>query len=204
MNTIYSTAPEVKQIALAGFPSYSGKMFRVKQFVPLTLESTWAGGCRDYYAFVNLATMQAVSVPENGNPFLDVGTFKCSKLPDNIALLRHVIYSGKDLGIEIMVNTENLAKLLPAPVELTMAQKIVLAFTAQRKSSYNGKNRAQMALEDVGLPVVEFEQAKAEMIARGLLNSAGAINNEGRNAVSGISNCDDLKVLGFSRFGITY
>ena len=144
-------------------------------------DSYWSGGSRDYYVAVNLVTRQTFPVPENGTPFMPE-VFQASAIPANWAIVCHTIFCGKDLGLTVYVNAENLAKMLPAPVSLTRAQVVVLVFTRERKSSYNGRNRQQMAEDEIGMPRVEWEQAKAELVARGLLKSSGAITDDGRNA----------------------
>lgn len=202
MTTIHTNAPEVQLLGRKAFPSYSGKQFKVTAFTgPMTLDSTWSGGSRDYWAIVQMNGAKRFQVPENGNPFLNGGkTFKCGRLPNGIALVRHTIFSGKDLGLEIYVNPENLNRLaLPQPAEITLGQKIVLAYTRSRKSSYNGRNRAEMALDESGFPLDQWEEAKAECIAKGWLNKAGAITNEGRNVIQWTSP-ESLRVPGFKRF----
>jgi hypothetical protein len=146
-------------------------------------DSYWSGGSRAYYVAVNLQSGQSFPVPENGTPFMPE-VFQASTLPANWAIVRHTIFCGKDLGLTVSVNAENLQKMLPPARNFTKAQVAVLVFTRERKSSYNGKNRQQMAQDEIGLPAPEWNQARAELIAMGLLNSAGAITNEGRNAAS--------------------
>lgn len=180
---LYTQDNEVKRIALAAFPNYAGKSFSVETFSPTRLDSCWEGGSRDFYRFVNLATLQTVGVPENGTPFSNGGQIlKCDVLPFNVAMVRHTVFCGKDLGLTVHVGAENLGKYLPAPVELTLAQRIVLVTTRERKSSYNGQNRQQMAEADCGLPEPEWTKAKAELIAKGLLKANGSITDDGRNA----------------------
>ncbi len=192
---IYSQAPELKQIAIAAFPAYSGSKFSVDTQAPSRLNSCWSGGSRDYYALIELSTLRSIPVPENGTPFSNGGQiFTLTSLPLNVALVRHTIFCGKDLGITVFVSPENMNRFaLPEPIELTLAQKIVLVCTRERKSSYNGRNRQQMALDDCGLPMIEWDQAKAELIAKGLLKSNGAISDDGRNAASGQPQLYSLK-----------
>lgn len=73
-----------------------------------------------------------------------------------------------------------------------------LEYTCARKSSYNGRNRCQMLQDDMqhkirsgwgglaylsAVPTTEqWEAAKASLIAKGLLNKAGAVTVAGRNA----------------------
>lgn len=186
MNTIHTNAPEVRNLAAQAFPGYNGKTFSVSAFNgPRSLPSCWDSGSRSYYVLVNMATGKTWTVPENGNPFSNGGkTFRIGRLPHNVALVEHHIAFGKDMGIAICVHPENLNRYaLPAPQELTRGQKIVLSYTRSRKSSHNGRNRQQMAFEDCGFPAADWEKSKAECIAVGWLNKAGAITDAGRNVI---------------------
>jgi len=181
---IYTQCEEVKRVARTAFPDYSGNKFSVDTYSgEMRLDSCWDGGSRDYYSLVDLGGMRAVSIPENGNPFSSGGQiFKASSLPFNVAIVQHTIFCGKDLGITVFVQPENLNQSwLPAPVEMTLAEKIVLTCTRERKSSYNGRNRQQMAFDDCGLPETEWNTAKASCIAKGWLKANGSITDSGRN-----------------------
>ncbi len=205
MNTIYTDAPEVRAIAAIAFPGYSGKRFRVEPLSGnMRLDSYWSGGSRDYYCLVNMETRQTIPIPENGTPFSNGGQiFTLDNLPLNIALCEHSIFCGKDVGVKIYVHPDNLNRFaLAAPVDLTLAEKIVLAYTRERKSSYNGQNRAQMALADSGLPLADWETAKAACIGKGLLKGNGAITDAGRNAIGSVQTLN-LKVPGFNPYAFT-
>lgn len=201
---IYTDAPEVRRIASLAFPAYTGRKFKVDTLTgPKRLDSCWSGGSRDYYVVIDLETGQSVPIPENGTPFSNGGQiFTVDNLPrPNIAIVQHTIFCGKDLGITIYVSPENLNRFaLPERPALTLAQRIVLAFTIGRKSSYNGRNRAEMALYEAGLPLAEWDQAKAELIAMGLLKSNGAVTDSGRNANQ--DNAETIRVPGFNPYGI--
>lgn len=202
MNELWTTAPEVKRIVSLAFPSYTGDKIRVTAITGnMRLDSTWSGGSRDYWCLVDMTTGKHVAIPENGNPFMNGGqVFTLEALPINIALVQRIYFCGKDLGCRVHVSPDNLNRMaLPAPKELTLAQKIVLGFTAGRKSSYNGQNRQQMAESETGLKQAEWEQAKAECIAAGWLKNNGAITNEGRNAI-GNERCENLRVPGYKQY----
>lgn len=181
---LYTQAPEVVQIVKTAFPDYNGRKFSVDTVSgTMRLDSYWDGGSRDYFCFVDMSNMQSFPVPENGTPFTNNGQiFKLEALPENIALVRHTVFCGKDLGCTVFVAPNNLNRFaLPAPSELTLAEKIVLTCTCERKSSYNGRNRQQMAFDDTGLPANEWEKAKSDCISKGWLKSNGSITDEGRN-----------------------
>lgn len=66
---------EVREIGLAAFTSYQGRKFQVESLSgEMTLESYWSGGSRDYWCFVELASLrQTRPVVENGTPFSNGG-----------------------------------------------------------------------------------------------------------------------------------
>ena len=114
-------------------------------------------------------------------------------LEPDLAVVRHTIFRGKDLGLTFYVHPAAIAKLLPAPSEeLDAIAKMVLTATRSYKSSYMGRDRYQMAKEGSqyerarkgeAFPTREaWEAAKAALIASGYLNKAGAITVKGRNA----------------------
>ena len=117
-------------MALAAFPSYAGKKFGVAPFPShgKDLTSNWSGGSRDYFALISLSTLQTLPIPQNGTPFDGKGSggLVLSALPEGAALVEHTIFSGKDLGVTVYVNSADLAPLLPSPMELTWGEKVVL------------------------------------------------------------------------------
>jgi len=178
--------PEVQALARRAFPGYTGRRFAVEPFThPLTTTSYWDGGCRDYWCLVNLATHRTWLVPENGTPFVNGGkAFKVGRLPENVALVRH--YHGRFENITIYLNPANLrADLLPPKPALDWAQSVVLAATRSLKSSYAGirNYRFHEAHERTGITEAEWNSAKDACITKGLLNRAGAITDDGRNAI---------------------
>lgn len=186
-------SPETKELVRKAFPQYNGRRISVQPFVgPIRLESYWSGGTRDYYALVSLVPGidLAANVPENGTPFTpDLKPLEV--LPANGALVCYTM--GSYEHVTIYVNAENLSKMLPAPVELSRDEKIVLAATAGLKSSYAGiKNyRFHEATERTGIALQNWDAAKAALVSRGLLNKAGAITDAGRNAI-GNTRLDNL------------
>lgn len=181
--TYYSDAPEIRDIAAKAFPGYSGKKFRVETFNgPMELRSYWDGGSRDYYVIVNMKNGRAKAVPENG---AHGNIFRISKLPDSFAIVKHTTFSGKDMGITIYVNPENMSKMLPKQDDTEWAEKVVLSATRALKSSYAGIKdyRFHTALRDTGITKPEWDKAKEALIQKGMLNKAGAITDAGRNAI---------------------
>ena len=98
------------------------------------------------------------------------------------------------MGLHYYIHPQNATALLPAKADLTSLEKLILEATRSLKSSYMGRDRYQMKLEDyrysadakngIAFPTrAEWEQAKADLYAKGYLNKAGAITVKGRNAI---------------------
>src|SRR5262245_11441810 len=196
MNTIHLD-PAMVPAGLRG--AYTGKTFKARVCEQMTIPMTaglWDGGSRDTYRVVRLedgATIEPVN--HNDAPWNGERREVQIKLEPGIAVVEHTIFCGKDMGLTFYVHPDNAAKLLPAPVELSAYEAIVLNATASYKSSYNGRDRYDMAKDDYlyrNLNSVapnqlyptrqEWDAAKQSLISRGLLNKAGAITNAGRNA----------------------
>lgn len=143
---------------------------------------------------VNIATGKGIALPENGTPFSNGGkAVRIETLPDGVALICHSM--GPYERATIYLNPANIrADMLPAPVEMTREERIVLCATRCFKSSYAGiKNyRFSEATACTGISLADWETAKLSLIGRGLLNKAGAITDEGRNAI-GDTRIESLK-----------
>ena len=192
---MYINSPEVQQIARIAFPSYSGRKFQVLPFSgPKNIHSYWDGGSRDSYVFVNLNTGKTMEVPENGT-FYTAAIGELKELPENVVLVEHSIFCGKDAGVTVFVNKNNLTKMLPAPTEVTNNELIVLVATRSLKSSYGGISnyRFHEARQVTGINLSEWEAARNSCIIKGLLNKSGAITDNGRN-VAGSGQLWSMKV----------
>ena len=185
-------------IVRAAYPGYRGRKFKIEvSDNPIDVRSYWNGGSRDYFVFVDLRSMRAAAMPAQSAFDPKIAGAESVKLPADFACVQHSIFCGKDSGITIMIGSANAAALLPAPAaELTAEQKLVLCYTAGRKSSYAGRDRCQMAIDDMesdrrfnpGKPEPitreSWNSAKESLISAGLLNKAGAITAAGKNAIA--------------------
>ena len=107
----------VGRILAATYPDYRGrKIFIVPQAYPLDVRSYWDGGSRSYYTFLNLATFERAAMPAQSAFDRQLAGADSVTLPTGIACIEHVIFCGKDLGIRIHVNPDNVARILPGTV----------------------------------------------------------------------------------------
>jgi len=100
-----------------------------------------------------------------------------------------------------------MSAALSAPKEeLTREEKIVLATTRAYKNTYGGESniRFREAHHETGISAENWEAAKKHLISRKLLTKAGAITNEGRNAISNLEffNIGMLALGGLVFFGL--
>ena len=189
MNTIYLDPNQVPS-RLRG--DYKGKQFKAVVTdtveIPITA-GLWDGGSRDLYHFVELATGICFAIPnQSAAPWDKARHAYKGELPLGVVMVEHSWFCGKDAGLTFYVRPDAAAKLLPEKSEeLSEHEKIVLYATASYKSSYNGMDRYEMAKSYAygaqSFPTrAEWDQAKASLIGKGMLNKAGAITNKGRNS----------------------
>jgi len=180
--------PDVEKIISRCFPSYTGKKVEILTSIPSQLRSYWDGGSKTSYVFYGLSDGKTYQV-ESNHPFFEAGKpCQLNGLPLGVILVSHVIFCGKDIGIRIYANNQDIAPMLPNKTEITENEKIVLAFTSGLKSSYAGISnyRFNEAHKTKGITLESWETSKTELINKGMLTKQGAITPKGRNAIAGI------------------
>jgi hypothetical protein len=187
MQQVIHLDPKMIPAQLRG--GYTGKMFKAYVCTETTIPSDagiWGGGSRDKYYAINLSTGAIVPFPgQNSAPWDSSRRDLKVTIEPGLAVVCRTIFSGKDLGLTFYLHPDNATKLLPPPTDLTEHEAIVLEATASLKSSYNGKDRYQMSQLWDGKPSMtraQWDEAKTSLIAKGLLNKAGAITVNGKNA----------------------
>jgi hypothetical protein len=104
----------VRRILQATYPSYRGrKVTIVPQRYPLNVRSCWGGGSRDYFVFLRLDTFAVAPMPAQSAFDKPVQGADAVTLPVGIVCVEHSIFCGKDAGIRIHVNPDNLVAMLP-------------------------------------------------------------------------------------------
>ncbi len=186
---MHTNAPEVVSVVHAAFPDYTGRKIQIDPFRgPMRLESYWSGGHRDYFAIIELSTLKAKDISSMCQaPFSRPGETTLSALPAGFALIRRT-YSGNSQYVHVYVHLDSMTKMLPAPIELPWAERVVLAATAGLKSHA----RLEQAIYWTKIRPDEYATAQASLKTKGLLNAQGAINNAGRNAI-GTERLHDIK-----------
>jgi hypothetical protein len=177
--------------------TYTGKKFSVVVTESMTIPADaglWDGGSRSTYSAVRLADGTAMSFPGQNLAPWDARADRKIDLQPGFVVKRHSIFCGKDSGLTFYLHPQDAAPMLPTKAELTDHESLVLNATIGFKSSYAGKDRYQMMAERINpiwaprderkpFPTREqWDAAKQSLIARGLLNKAGAVTPAGRNA----------------------
>jgi hypothetical protein len=186
---------EANQVPAQLRGAYSGKKFKAIVAEQVTIHSDaglWSGGSRDYWSGVNVNTGDAMPLPgQNDSPWNASRQEVIVNLAPGFVVVKHSMFRGTDMGLTFFVHPENAAKLLPTPsADLSAIEKLVLRATRSFKSSYAGQDRYQIAERDYSCKAMvdtwpsreQWNVAKESLIAKKLLNRAGAITPAGRNA----------------------
>jgi hypothetical protein len=187
MNVIY-LSPDMVPSHLKG--RYNGKKFKAEITTQVTIPSDaglWSGGSRDTYQAVALTSGRSVAASDNmSSPWNENRKERTITLVPGLVVVRSTMFCGKDMGLTFYVHPDNATALLPAPTaELTGYEQLVLNATCSLKSSYNGRDRYQMATEYMQgeRPTrMQWDDAKTSLINKGLLDKRGAVTVAGRNA----------------------
>lgn len=174
----------VRSVVHAAHPDYKGDKLTVVYGVKrMSLRSYWDGGSRSYFAVARLADGAAKGAPDS-HPFFDKqyeGVDEFVIPPGFVVVERR--YFGQSQYVTVHVPED--APLLAAPSEpLTDDEKLTLIATAALKASYGGVSDCRAkALRERGLSMARIEAARESLKAKKLLNKAGAITPDGRNAI---------------------
>lgn len=174
--------------------NYTGRTFTAEVSAEATIPAhagLWDGGSRDVYRLVEIATGRAVAFPGQASAPWDADRKETRfAIPAGFAVVRHSVFCGQDMGLRFTLRPEDAAPMLPAPVDLSAVERVVLIATRSYKASYGGQDRYDMAARDLRyrqgatIPTrAEWDAAKVALIARGMLDKRGAITVKGRNAV---------------------
>lgn len=107
---------DVAAIVAATFPSYKGRKFRIAAKDAVSLQDlNWSGGTRSQYRGCTLdgKSSGAADGYNARAPWDNPAEGATIPIPVGFALVEHVIFCGKDLGLRIYVNPADMPKLLP-------------------------------------------------------------------------------------------
>lgn len=96
---------------------YKGRKFWLEIKDKVTLHSTyWDGGTKSTWTAVNLATGQrSTPSPRAAAPREYGGRLEGAEIeiPLGVVIVEHAIFCGKDVGLTIYANAQDVAKFLP-------------------------------------------------------------------------------------------
>lgn len=182
--------PVAKKLAHASFPDYTGRKFKVT-VVPegsaIDVTSYWDGGTREYFVVMNLITLKTVPVPQNGDPYTK--RIAPVKIHENMCVVSHSIFMGKDMGLTFTISEKNAAQLLPdTSTNLDKKEKTVLVLLRSLKPAYR-RDEARQA----GISSTEYDTLVANLKVKQYVSSSGGITPKGRNAISDIRDLYQLQ-----------
>lgn len=85
---------------IAKLVGYRGRNIKLEPFHPMSLNSYWDGGSRDYFYFINLYNFTVTTVPQNGTPF-DRKDLRADNLEPDQVLVEVSIFRGKATACRI-------------------------------------------------------------------------------------------------------
>jgi hypothetical protein len=180
---MYVNNNPIRDLCRKAYPDYTGRKFQIEvRAYPINCASYWSGGSGDYFTFMRMDTLEIMSVPQQSAFDRKVeGVNEVSLIPGMVCIKR-TYFCGKDLGCKVYIHPENAPRLLPENVELTDLEKTVLRCTRSYKSSYAGISNYRQ--KESGLTIEVWNHTKDSLIRKGLLNRAGALTIDGKNAVN--------------------
>lgn len=174
----------LKQVFKAAFPDYNGRRFRVTwDTKTMSLVSYWSSGSRDFYALVNLSTMEVVHVPTCHPVFQKEEAEKWGFY--ELAMPWVVVCHHVGRYEYCAVYTSASPPLLDSGEGPEVDVLRLLHTTSRYKSSYAGKSDLRKAymVHTFGYTRKQVDELRAKAIEQGYMTKRNALNNKGKNAV---------------------
>ena len=118
MTTTNVKRKDVAQIVAATFPDYKGRKFRIEPRTTWTLSNlNWDGGTRSQYRTCTLDGSRSLGRADRYNamaPWANDAEGKVMPVPQGAIIVEHVMHCGRDEGLYIYVNPQDMPKLLEA------------------------------------------------------------------------------------------
>jgi len=105
---------QVKPLVEASFPKYRGRTFKVEFTETVTFwDTNWSGGSRNSYRAVRMTDGAVSSLPRNFAPWSNPVEGKEVEIPEDVVVVCHTIFCGKDLGLRFYAHPSR-SRLLEA------------------------------------------------------------------------------------------
>jgi len=116
METLQLRKADVKEILARTFPDYHGRKFRLRFSDHVILSDlNWSGGSRNEYAFVRIDGAVKSLDFSTIAPWNHNAEGQRIDLPPHVLCVKHQDFCGKDLGVVIIVNPNDI-DALPQPI----------------------------------------------------------------------------------------
>lgn len=160
---------------------HTGGLIRLNPQTDVTIPmdaGLWSGGTRRLFELVDLQTGQATPVSWHNTAPWNPDRRECRiTLQPGQAIVESGSFCGKPAGLHFYLHPVNAAALLPAKETLSPECQALVSITCELKSAYRQEEWRRR-----GYSAQQWQQAKAEAEARGLIKANGAITTKGRNA----------------------
>ena len=172
----------MNQVPAALRGSYTGKKFKAVVCTEMTIPmdaGLWSGGSRAEYSAINLENGKSMPFQGSNLAPWDGGRrdHKVTIVP-GMAVVLHSMFCGKDMGLTFYIHPDNATKMLPAPVELSKEEKVVLTTIRSYKAAY----RQQMA-QGQGISGTQYAAILQSLTEKGMLHKGNRITTKGKNAI---------------------
>jgi hypothetical protein len=188
MSTYYIERKDLTGIAKVivekAYPEYNGNRFKIEvrdTFIP---DQSWSGGSRTTWKLFKRidGSMFNPGTSLSSGIFNPKEAFQSQEIPKGCLLVQHSIFCGKDMGITVVVRTDEFdTNLLPASKHNDLSRNELIVLIAIR--SYISSARKKNALMETNITSAEYDAAITSLINKGLLRSNKSITTEGKNIV---------------------
>ena len=189
MHVAVKDLPQSVQRALKSV-GYGRRDIRVEARPSISIQGAGGDGFREFAVILNLETGHSETLkgswgganPWNPRNQVDMDE-RQHTIPMNGAVIKGTEGGNRPVYAVLYVNPDNMAALLPAPVDLTPQEDWALAIISGLKPSYRGEyfERRDLGAYNVQNPFVQ------SLIAKGLVQATGSgiqITTAGKNAVN--------------------
>ncbi len=173
--TIETTDKTAMAIFSRAFPNTNFRALTVREFRgPMSLNSYWSGGYRDYFVVLPIEGNGAASVPQNGSAF-DERNLSLSELPAGFAVAVH--HYGQRARGSLYLAADNITPMLAGPQQVSpWIEKAVLAVVCSLKSFARREQASR-----IGIGAAEYDATIAVLKGKRLLSAMGGATPDGRN-----------------------
>jgi len=115
-NSFKVSKRDVESVTTVAFPEYNGRRFKLEISTNVMLANLhWDGGTKSVFRAVRLSDNAVAEVLTSSAPWNCKINGSYVELPEGTVIVEHAVFCGKDMGLRIYVNPNNMTKYLPTP-----------------------------------------------------------------------------------------